>query len=394
MKFPRLIGQRLRPLLLAAYLSLARVTSAQEDDHSASYKFQLYSEEDGRMVIPSHAFSLETSLPYDLTFAGEVVTNIMTGASPTGLMDPDHPGELELVEIEDQRWAYIFSLTKGLGPDHSLTFEYARSEEDDYFSDGFALRSQHHFNQQNTTLQLGLSYNDDLVFASTLFGAKLSKETFDLAIGLTQLLNPKTVLEANATFGFSRGYLGDPYKSISRRETLEIPGFPSFSQAIPYFENRPDERLRLAFRLGLLRYVELLEGSLNTSYRLFQDDAGLLAHTLSLEWNQKLGDHFVLSPYYRFYRQSEADYYFVNLDDANFQPNDDRTGRPPYYSSDYRLSGLDAHTCGLKLVYRPTVWLSLDLAYERYFMAGNDAVTPSAAYPTANVLNLGFSARF
>ncbi|MFT4640030.1 MAG: hypothetical protein ACI8T1_003355 [Verrucomicrobiales bacterium] len=381
------------PLILSGYLLLARVTTFAEGENSLSYKFQIYSEDDGRMEIPSHAVSLETSLPYDITFSGEILTNIMTGASPTGLMDPNNPGEIQLSEVEDQRWAYIFSATKGLGENHSVTFEYAYSEEDDYISDGFALRSEHQFNAQNTTLQIGLAYNDDDNTAIPLQGAR-QKENIDLGLGLTQLLTPKTILQANFTFGYSRGYLGDPYKSISQRETFNIPGFPPFSEDIPYFENRPDERVRLVFRLGLLQYVEPLNGSINTSYRLFQDDAGIRAHTLAVEWNQKMGDTLVLSPYYRFYHQGQADYYYTNLDDVAITPNDDRTGRAPFYSADYRVSGFDAHTYGLKLVYRPTDWLSMDVGYERYVMQGNDSVTPGAAYPKAHVLNLGLSAHF
>lgn len=393
MKHRLVLKQHLCPLIFAGYLTLARLTWA-EGEHSVSYKFQLYSEEDGRMEIPSHAFALETELPYDITFSGEVLTNIMTGASPTGLMDPDNPGELELIEIEDQRWAYIFSLTKGLGRNHSFDLEYVRSEEDDYISDGFALRSEHHFNAQNTSLQLGAAYNDDISFATTLQGQRLKKETMDLGIGLTQLLTPKTILQTNLTYGYSRGYLGDPYKNISRRETFVIPGFPPFIEDVPYFENRPDERVRYVFRIGLLQYVEFANASVNTSYRLFQDDAGIRAHTFFLEWNQKIGDHIVLSPYYRFYHQSEADYYHPNLDNTDIAPNDDRSGRAPFFSSDYRVSGFDAHTYGIKLVYRPTDWLSMDVGYERYVMYGNDNVTPSAAYPKAHVLNLGISARF
>lgn len=382
-------------LLVSSYLLCMRLTgTGSEGEHSAAYKFQLYSEQDGRMEIPSHAFAIETSLPYDITFSGEVLTNIMTGASPTGLMDPANPNEIELAEIEDQRWAYIFSATKKLSADHSVTFEYARSDEDDYRSNGYSLRTEHLFNEQNTTLQLGISYNDDLNFAETLLGQRLEKETIDIGIGFTQILTPKTVLQGNLTFGYSRGYLGDPYKSISKREVFEIPGFPSFSQDTPYFENRPDERTRYVFRLGLLQYLDTFEASINTSYRFFLDDAGMRAHTLAFEWNQKLGDRLIVSPYYRYYHQSEADYYYTNLDNTNITPNDNRTGRAPYFSSDYRLSSFDAHTFGLKFIYRPNDWLTMDLGYERYEMNGNDRKTPSEAYPTANILNVGISATF
>ncbi len=378
-------------LVVAAYLHLARISSAE--DHSVAYKYQLYSEDSGRMEIPSHYFQLETSLPYDITFSAKVLTNIMTGATPTGLLDPNDPTELELTEIDDQRWAYVFDITKEFG-DHSFTFEYARSEEEDYISDGFSLRSEHQFNQQNTSLQLGVSFNDDLVTAATLFGDDQGKETLDIGIGLTQLLTKKTILQGNFTFGYSRGYLGDPYKNISRAETFEIPGFPVFTENVPYFENRPDERVRFVFRLGLVHYFESLNASLNSSYRFFNDDRDIRAHTLFLEWNQKIGDQIILSPYYRYYHQSEADYYYPNLDNVNIEPNDDRTGRAPFYSADYRLASFDAHTFGLKLIYNPTDWLSLDVGYERYGMYGNDSKTRASAFPKAHVLNIGAKARF
>ena len=378
--------------ILATYFLVVRPTQGEGED-SVAYKFQLYSEDDGRMEIPSHYLLLETNLPHDLFFSAEVLTNIMTGSSPTGLLDPNNPGELEYAEVEDQRWAYIVSLKKTMG-ENAFTFEYARSEEDDYISNGFSIRTEHNFFEKNTTLQLGVSYTDDLVTAAPLDGDDRKKESLDLAVGITQLLSPKTILQANLTYGYASGYLSDPYKSISKRETFDIPGFPTFSENVPYFENRPDERARFVLRLGLVQYFESLNGSLNGSYRFFQDDRQLRAHTFLLEWNQKLGDKLVISPYYRFYHQDEADYYSVNLDHSDLVPNDDRTGQAPYFSSDYRLSNFDAHTYGLKVVYSHTDWLSLDAAYERYVMSGNDDSTPSAAYPKAHVLNLGITARF
>ena len=113
-----------RPLLvylIALYLIIVRPLQAEEG-HKVSYKYQLYTEDDGRMEIPSHYFLVETSLTDDLFVSAEVLTNIMTGSSPTGLVDLDNPDELQLAEIEDQRWAYIVSLTKSI-EDHAFTFE-------------------------------------------------------------------------------------------------------------------------------------------------------------------------------------------------------------------------------------------------------------------------------
>ena len=84
----------------------------------------------------------------------------------------------------------------------------------------------------------------------------------------------------------------------------------------------------------------------------------------------------------------------MNLDDASFDPNDDRNGRAPFYSADYRLSNLDAHTYGLKVEYKPTDWLSFDASYERYIMRGNDNATSGKAYPKAHVVSFGATAKF
>ncbi|MEM7386366.1 MAG: DUF3570 domain-containing protein, partial [Verrucomicrobiota bacterium] len=158
--------------------------------------------------------------------------------------------------------------------------------------------------------------------------------------------------------------------------------------------NRPGKRTRLIWRLGLLHHIEALRASIDASYRLFQDDAGTRAHTLAFEWNQKIGEKWVLSPFFRFYHQSQADYYHVTLDGTGIEPNDERTGRSPYFSSDYRVSAFDAYTYGIKLAYFPTDSIGIDLSYERYEMHGQDRVTPGAAYARANVFTIGVNYSF
>ncbi len=80
----------------------------------------------------------------------------------------------------------------------------------------------------------------------------------------------------------------------------------------------------------------------------------------------------------RWYSQSEADFYDVSF-----------SGSPTYYSSDYRISALEALGYGVKLVWRPSSSWSLDIAAERYEQEGTDGITPQDAYPAANVLSGG-----
>ena len=75
-------------------------------------------------------------------------------------------------------------------------------------------------------------------------------------------------------------------------------------------------------------------------------------------------------------------------DEANYQILS-VPGRPDYYSADYRLSELQAFTYGIGARIKVCDHFTVDLAYKRYEMQGLDGVTPSAAYPTADVFTIG-----
>src|SRR5207247_2076560 len=59
----------------------------------------------------------------------------------------------------------------------------------------------------------------------------------------------------------------------------------------------------------LTQFVEPLNGSAELTYRFYHDSFGLFGHTVTVEWFQHLGKYVVLSPLFRFYEQSAADFY-------------------------------------------------------------------------------------
>ncbi len=126
-------------------------------------------------------------------------------------------------------------------------------------------------------------------------------------------------------------------------------------------------------------------GTLRTSSagsrRFYHDSYGIDAHTFGLAWFQKIGKYVGLSPVFRHYFQSEADFYATRFPDSS--------ARPGSYSGDYRLSQSQSFTYGVVLSVKPTEWLTLDAGYKRYVMEGLDNVTSQSAYPSANVFTLG-----
>jgi hypothetical protein len=208
-------------------------------------------------------------------------------------------------------------------------------------------------------------------------------------LGVTQLLGPATVATCDLTLGYSSGYLSDPYKRVLFDN---YPYFPGTDPANPnpftgFPENRPDHKFRQVVFLSLNHNFEKLSGASEVSYRFYHDDFGILSHTVSLQWNQKAGKYLVVSPLFRFYTQTAADFYATHFPG---DPSDPLSfPLPRFYSSDYRLSALNSFTYGLSISARVHEHLSLELAYKRYEMYGTDGITSAGQYPKANVFSLG-----
>ena len=103
-----------------------------------------------------------------------------------------------------------------------------------------------------------------------------------------------------------------------------------------------------------------------------------------------LSEKVILRPGLRFYSQSAARFYYYDLNQTTVNPN---SGAPrilgPYYSSDYRLSEFQSFNYGLKVIWKATDRLDLDVALEHYDLRGRDGTTPQSAYSRARVVTLG-----
>ena len=151
-------------------------------------------------------------------------------------------------------------------------------------------------------------------------------------------------------------------------------------------EQRPAHRDSEVLYTSWTQFVTPANGSYVVSYRFFHDSYGIIANTAAITWNQKIGKHVVVSPMFRYYIQTAADFYYVLVPGY---PN-----LPAYYSSDYRLSEFDSFSTGLTVTWRIQNHVSLNVSYMRYIMQGLDGVTSESAYPSANVFSAGLSLYF
>jgi len=376
-----------RPLACALAIALP-VLLAQRlrgEDH-VDYRFHDYNEEGNRIHVQTHSAFCEWAASSSVTLAGEFVYDAISGASPTGAPPPAGRQQVPLAPLEDVRTAGSLSAGVRWGGNQVTTPQFAYSLENDYESVGVSVNHAIELNEKNTTLSFGLAYTYDEIFPKFWNGDRDYKNSGDALIGFSQLIGPKTIFAANFTFGTTRGYLADPYKRF-RFSDYPLPD-------VTFPEKRPDHREKEIGFFSLTHFVTPMNGSAELTYRIYHDSYGIFSHTVGVSWFQKVGEHVLISPMFRFMDQSAAYFYAVELAGDPTVPLDDPFGPgvaiPSAYSADYRLSALQTFTYGLSVAWKIKERLTLDLGYKRYEMVGKDHHTSPSAYPTANIFSAGF----
>jgi hypothetical protein len=288
-----------------------------------------------------------------------------------------------LSQVTDRRKAWSADLSRQF-TGFNASVGFANSRENDYVSNGWSLNTLTDFNQKNTELLLGVAGTDDdiKVFYQSQW---VKKRTVDLIAGVTQLLNPLTSVSFNLGYGHSTGYHADPYRVIQDRREVA----PGVFLPLTFGENRPNERDKWTALALINRAFPQARGAAEASYRFYHDSFGTTAHTVEIAWFQKLSEHVTLRPVFRFYDQTKADFYRIDITGAGFDP----TGRPvpagPFFSADYRLSAFRSTTYGLKAIWTINSHWQIDAAFERYEMRGEDSRTSPSVYPRADIVNVG-----
>lgn len=205
--------------------------------------------------------------------------------------------------------------------------------------------------------------NTDYNPTKFVFHDQVNRNSFALSFSFSQ------VVTTNMQFSFfmdvlkQQGLLSTPYQRVYFSDVAD--SFINEFQLADDIERLPDNRFKIPIGVRLNYYVsEKLV--LRTYYRYYFDDWGIRAQTASLELPYKITDRFTIIPMYRFYTQTESDY---------FAPYEKHLSTEQYYTSDYDLSTFDAHQYGLGINYTDIftgahVWKfglkNIDLRFNHY----------------------------
>ena len=245
-----------------------------------------------------------------------------------------------------------------------LGLSYFNSRERDYDSDALTLSASKNLNQDNTTLSLDYTYSWDRAHPHgwnewlRAKGKRGYHFDFDLgpdrdlplepptthvqalALGWTQVLHPRALVQLTYEFTAMDGYQSDAY------HLLPVDG-------VDLFERHPDKRRRHALA-SRFKYALSTASSLGLDYRYYTDDWAISSHTAGLEYYRYLRrDAQLLRLRWRLYDQTAASFY---------QPEYD--GTQALRTNDDRLQAYGTQLYGISLS-----WLELGLSGPLAFMA-------------------------
>ncbi|GLX77946.1 hypothetical protein tinsulaeT_12860 [Thalassotalea insulae] len=314
------------------------------------------------------------------TFADEQVLNLkvtvdaLTGASANGAVAqpdvqtftrPSGNGQYQVKAkqtplddtFHDTRLQLTGSWSQPLYHDYTWTVGGNLSKEYDYLSVSVNSNLARDFNKKNTTVSAGFSYafdqiepegglpkalsemtveqfgstEFDALFEQTRIGSSDDKNTLDLLLGLTQVINRNTIVQLNYSYSDVSGYLTDPFKVVS------VVNQQGYSQRAIY-EHRPDSRTKHAVFAQLKTHFS--NTVLDASYRYMTDDWQIDSHTLDLRYHMALNNGHYIEPHIRYYTQTAAEFYTPFIIEGQSINQD--------ISADYRIGEMDAYTFGIK----------------------------------------------
>ncbi len=196
---------------------------------------------------------------------------------------------------------------------------------------------------------------------TTLEGKK--RNSYSAGLNLSQILSSRMNAMVIADVILQNGQLSTPYHRIYFKDKEDY--FYQRFHLADDIERLPDSRLKIALA-SRLNYFVNHRVSIRTYYRYYTDNWGINSHTASIEIPVKISDKFTVYPSYRFYTQTDADY---------FAPYNDHLSTARHYTSDYDLSKFNANNYGFGISYtdiftKGHIWKfgikSIDVKYNNY----------------------------
>ena len=342
--------------LIAAGLG-AFAPSLLRADGTLDFKFLHYGESDDRTQVSNPELFWQQDFGERGQLGLLLGYDAISGASPTGEVPSldaasgasASASDIPMVEYSDTRQAATGSYSIRLGS-HLPSVSLSVSEEEDYLSRGGSLSDAWDLFDRRSTLHFGAGITRDRIEPVNMTET-FHKEGTSFSVGWTQVLGPRDLIDLSYGMESLEGYLTDPYKLVTVGD-------------VTMMEIRPEHRRRQSALIKYGHYF-LSRGASKIAYRYYRDDWNVRAHTLDLTHDQRMGDHFILTPRVRLYQQGGAEFFAYEFDEAQ-----------EHMSSDYRLSAFWSWLAGIGFTVEINDHFAFNLSGTYMDQTGDDRVTP------------------
>jgi hypothetical protein len=214
-----------------------------------------------------------------------------------------------------------------------------------------ALKMQAYFDTWDVIYPVELRPNNRQFSGREGSNSNSPRDSYSASLSLSQVINKRMQVALLMDGIYQQGLLATKYQRIYFTDNSE------------QVENLPGKRYKLpvGFRLNYFLGDRFI---VRSYYRYYMDDWGVKAHTIDLEVPIKINPYLSVSPFYRYYTQTAADY---------FAPYKAHTVGETFYSSDYDLSAFQSQFFGAGIRYMPgkgvlgiSHWTMLEIRYGHY----------------------------
>lgn len=158
-----------------------------------------------------------------------------------------------------------------------------------------------------------------------------ARNTYSGTLSWSQVINKSLQVILEGEIVYQHGYLGLPFYRVY------------FNDNSIHSEHLPSSRLKIPIAIRanyFLGDAVIIRGW----YRYYKDDWNISANTMQLETSVKINPFLSVTPFYRFYQQTAADY---------FSPYGVHKVTDAYYTSNYDLSTFNSNFFGIGLRAAP-----------------------------------------
>jgi Protein of unknown function (DUF3570) len=180
---------------------------------------------------------------------------------------------------------------------YTLAFARDGSDDDVYRTVRVGLTQNLFRDQTRVTLAWDRSEQDLELRSDATFRG--TNERRGYVFGVSHLFTPRLELGATVEGRSATGYLADPYRTVRYLAPAAAEGYARQPEQVP--DQRSSDALTLRGRYALGK-----QRSLGVDYRYYQDNWGIAAHTIEVDYLHPLGASWLLEAQLRHHRQDGA----------------------------------------------------------------------------------------